>query len=200
MLWCSAAWATRHCFYSADFCYQLGKPLMLTLPTLYIYGKLVSAHKRSCGKPDNVFTGVCLSFCWEGEVPMWPLPMLHWDIGIPRYPGHGTYPLLPATDIWCLSLETYSNLFTWGPAPLVLTSSNGFWNTYGWQAAARILLECCLVLYVPVTLWSHRCWDGAACTIWITIIPRHSTTKLSHQCLLKIFIIYQINKWINCTV
>ena len=31
------------------------------------------------------------------------------------------------------------------PFPVVLTSSGGHRNTYGWQAGVHILLECCLV-------------------------------------------------------
>ena len=68
----------------------------------------------------------------QGRValPLPPLPPL--DIR----PGD----LPPTTDIWWISLETCSNLFTWGPTPPppppqpVLTSGDGHQNTYGWQA------------------------------------------------------------------
>ena len=55
--------------------------------------------------------------------------------------------LPPATDIWWPSLETFSNLFTWG---LVLTSGS-HWSTYSWQAGGTHptgLLSCTMFFSV----------------------------------------------------
>ena len=64
-----------------------------------------------------------------------------------RYPGPGLncppsdmvpgYPTAsPATDVWWSSLETWQNLFSWGPntPKLVLTPSGGYQNVHGWKA------------------------------------------------------------------
>ena len=51
--------------------------------------------------------------------------------------------------MWLSSLEICCNLFTWWPTPpMVLTSSGGHRNMYGWQGAVRILMESCLVLVI----------------------------------------------------
>ena len=73
-------------------------------------------------------------------LPAPPLPPRHqiWDL-----------PPSPATDIWWSSLETCSNLFTWGPNP------QRYWHLVqatktcpvGKQAVC-ILLQCCLVMLV----------------------------------------------------
>ena len=61
------------------------------------------------------------------------------------YPiGHQTWaptpPPFDTTDIWWLSLETCSNLYTWGPTPY------WYWHlVMPTERAVRILLECCLV-------------------------------------------------------
>ena len=97
----------------------------------------------------------CLSVILFRGVPMWPLAMMHWEMGSSLYPwipdmrptpspippprtpwipDMGPTPS-PAADIWWSSLETCSNLFAWGPTPPpVLISSGGHWNTYSWQA------------------------------------------------------------------
>ena len=70
----------------------------------------------------------CFEFCFlppprpadyrPGHLPNFPLPLPPWLWHLP-----------PVTDIWWLSLETCSNLFTWWPtptqSPLVLTPSGG---------------------------------------------------------------------------
>ena len=45
----------------------------------------------------------------------------------------GPPPLSPATNMWWPSLETFSNLFTWGP-PLSTGTDICDWSMYGWQA------------------------------------------------------------------
>ena len=55
----------------------------------------------------------------------------------------GTYPYpftYPTSDIWWSSLETCSNLFTWGLTSLqspVLTSTGDHQNMYGWQGGSE---------------------------------------------------------------
>ena len=73
----------------------------------------------------------------------YPTPPL---LDIP-YPlsGHTLTP--SASYIWWSSLETCSNLFTWGPtSPPVLTSSDGHRYTHSWQAGGRVILELSCVL------------------------------------------------------
>ena len=95
----------------------------------------------------------------QGGSPMWPLPM-HWNIGptLPQIPDMGPTPV---PHYWNLmgsslsALETCLNLFTWGPAPiLVLTSSGGHQ-----KRALRILLKCILVTLVAQ---SHNAWHNNA--------------------------------------
>ena len=37
----------------------------------------------------NVLAGACLSFCSGEGVPMWPLPLMHWDMDTPPIPDMG---------------------------------------------------------------------------------------------------------------
>ena len=64
----------------------------------------------------------------------------------------------PASDIWWPSLETCSNLFTWGPPlPPVLTSG-GHWSTHGWQAGgwASNEMPSCQVIHSVEQLFTHN--------------------------------------------
>ena len=90
-----------------------------------------------------------------------PLPSRHQTWGpTPFFPWTsdllGTYPL-PATDIWWLSLRpvqicSIEDLLHCSPPPptnpLVLVSSGGHRNTYGWQAGGTHptgMMSCCNV-------------------------------------------------------
>ena len=86
-----------------------------------------TARQRSCGKVMFSLVSVCLFQRWRVS----PCDHCTWWIGslctvtpppIPCYnpPRHETWESLappPAGDIWWPSLETCSNLFTWGPTP-----------------------------------------------------------------------------------
>ena len=100
-------------------------------------------HPQTKLREGNVFTGVCLSFCWEGwgphvtithdglghEYPLLWIP----DMGPPPIPDIGPthHPLLLTSGghhqrpVHTCSLEDL-------PLP-ILTSSGGHRNTYGWQ-------------------------------------------------------------------
>ena len=108
--------------------------------------KASSVLTTSLGE-GNVFTVVCLLFCWRG--PMWPLPMIHWD----GYPTHPCYSHLvvtfgdmrPTHCSWhlvaitgdLLKLVSFEDL---PPSPLsVLISSSDHQNTYSWQAGGTHL-------------------------------------------------------------
>ena len=122
----------------------------------------------------NVFTGVCLSMglrvsrsldrsygpqTWDLDtLPLRPLdlgpgyPTPSPDTGCwypPTHPPPWTWKIYPPiTDILWSSLETCSNLFTWGPTPTPIQ----YWHlveatkrhTVG-KRVVGILLECCLV-------------------------------------------------------
>ena len=81
-------------------------------------------------RKGNVFSCVCL-FVHGGGVPMWPLPMMHWnslyrDIPQPHPSRPWVWDLTvqghPTRNIRWPTLETCSTLLTWGPHALVLTS------------------------------------------------------------------------------
>ena len=80
----------------------------------------VSARQRSSGKVMFSYVSVHQPFC-PGGVPMKPLPIIHWTSWYRASPPrHQTWDpsylaQLLASDIWWLSLETCSNLFTWRP-------------------------------------------------------------------------------------
>ena len=109
-----------------------------------------TAHERSCGKVPNFHKR--RSFCWGGG---WGLRTSHvsWDRSHGRVTPStwtselGTYPHY-WFFIWWSSLETCSNLFTWGSTP-----PNWYWHlvvatetcTVG-KRAVPILLGCCLVI------------------------------------------------------
>ena len=95
----------------------------------------------------NVFSHVCLSFCLQGRGPMWSLRMIHWTSLYRDPPVQG--PL--ASYIWWPRLETCSNLFTWGPPPLVLT-----FGRY-WQVDSKHRKECLLSYkyFCHWILWKH---------------------------------------------
>ena len=91
---------------------------------------------------------------------MWSLPMMHWT-SLYSSPHQTWDP--PASDIWWLSLETWSHLFTWGPP-------NQYWHlmaeahTVG-KRAVYILLECVLVLREFEQFVVNRPW-----VVWRAII------------------------------
>ena len=73
----------------------------------------------------------CLSFC--SEVPMWPLPMMHWTSLYRALPSPHIRPKTPLEQHRGSSLETCSNLFIWWPSPA--TSGGCHWSTTcGFQA------------------------------------------------------------------
>ena len=91
----------------------------------------------------NVFTGTCRVHP-PSDLRTYPLPTDH-----PWHQIWGPTPP-PITDIWWTSLETCSNLFTWGSSPT--PPSNCYWHlvvaTETLMVAKRsasILLECCRV-------------------------------------------------------
>ena len=90
-----------------------------------------------------MFSQACVFQWWVGYPGYWRGHMLEYPSSL----GHRTWmPTPTATDILWLPLNTWSNLFTWGPAPSVLTPSSSHQNMHGGKWAVRILLECCLHL------------------------------------------------------
>ena len=76
-----------------------------------------SYHPPAKAREGNVFTGVCH---YVGGIPglMSGEEVGSMGPGIPTHPPDLGYPPQPpATVIWWSSLETCSNLFTWGPTP-----------------------------------------------------------------------------------
>ena len=112
---------------------------------------------------EGIYAEACL--CSRGGLrgTMWPLSMMATyppphpilrDMG-PRY-------LPPATDTWWSSLETCSNLFTWGPTPIVLTPSGGHWNMYSWQACdthPTEMLYCWWLVSGSFWLFAPKFWE-----------------------------------------
>ena len=84
-----------------------------------------------------MFSKVSVKFGGEG-VPMWPLPMMHYDMGstplllLLRWVGHH----------WT-TFQTCSLVHP--PSPHYWYLVVAHWNTQGWQAGSTHLLECCLV-------------------------------------------------------
>ena len=52
----------------------------------------------------------------------------------PPLPGIRPRDRCPASDIWWWSLKIYSNLFSWGAAPLPGSGGNWNWSMYGFQS------------------------------------------------------------------
>ena len=102
---------------------------MQNITSHIFYGfKVVTVRKRSCGKVMLSQVSVILL---GGGSPLWPLPMMHWDMGTPSLLGtrYGTYPL-PSPFYWHLVVITgdllkHFHLRTYHPLPPVLTSSIG---------------------------------------------------------------------------
>ena len=108
--------------------------------------KFVTVHKQSCGKVMFSQLSVCHSV--QG-FPMWPVPMMHWDMGNPPIPdtkyGTSSSPSprianmgpTPSPCYWHLVVIT-GDLFKLAHLrthPLmVLTSSGGHQNMHGRQA------------------------------------------------------------------
>ena len=92
----------------------------------------------------NVFSRVCV----HRGIPMWPLPMMYLTLlyraaspqPCPMDIKNG-WPWPPTSYIWRPSLETCSNLFTWGPPSP--TSTDNWWPPKHVRLA--FLLECFLV-------------------------------------------------------
>ena len=94
-------------------------------------------------REGNVFTDVCLSMgddgsnikCIMGYVTRWYGTYRERSGRVP--PGHQTWRP-PPSEIWCWSLKTCSNLFTWDPPLPGARSGRGHWNqiTYGFQAGS----------------------------------------------------------------
>ena len=71
-------------------------------------------------------------------------------------------PPLPATDMWLSSLETCCNLFTWTTyTTMVLTSSGGHRNMYGWQVGSTHpdgMLSCSSHIDKVITIYCRPCY------------------------------------------
>ena len=108
---------------------------------------VITARKRSCGKAMFSQLSVIL---FRGR--RWPLPMMHWNMGT------------CTTDIWWSSLDTCSNLFTWGPntplPPAVVISTGGHWNMYSWQADGRhpTGMLSCFYVFTSCPTFQCRMW------------------------------------------
>ena len=85
--------------------------------TLHPWFFLSNYHPQTKLWELNVFTGACLPLYMGRQSFMWPVPMMHCDMGptllplpnghatcVPSPPIHGTWVL---TDIWWSSLETW---------------------------------------------------------------------------------------------
>ena len=114
-----------------------------------------TARQRSCGKVMFSLVSVCLFTRWRVS----PCDHYPWFIGslctatpppIPCYnpPRHETWDslaLLTASDTWWPSLETCSNLFTWGPSPpppriLVTMRCTSYWNAFLFKSLSHMCL------------------------------------------------------------
>ena len=89
----------------------------------------------------NVFSHVCLF--------IWPLPIMYWTSMYTLLPSsaptrHQTWDPGHNPTLLVASCGLTGDLFKLNP-PLVLTSSGGHWNTYGWQAGNMLptgMLSC----------------------------------------------------------
>ena len=75
------------------------------------YQCAITARKRSCGKVMFSHVSVCHSV--QGD-PMWPLPMMYWDMGTP--------PPAPRYQTWVVITGNM------GPTSLLLTSGGHHWR------------------------------------------------------------------------
>ena len=117
---------------------------------LFNFGNSFQTHVIWLLHPDSGVAGrLCYQMCVSVSLsiggPMWPLPMIICT-SLYKSPPQIWDPLTPS-DIWWPLLETCSNLFTWGPSPLGLTS-DGHWSIAKW--VVHILLECFLVLFTKI--------------------------------------------------
>ena len=110
------------------------------------------AHNLKCGQGIYMITIFsCGKVVFQSSLsvqggPMWPLTAGHQmlaPMGVPI--THDTLDLtvqgiLLNMDPYCTGafyrpiLEICSNFFTWGPPPLSVLTSGGYWSMYGWQA------------------------------------------------------------------
>ena len=113
---------------------------------------IFTAHQWSCGKVIFSLMSVCLFTREESLYDHYPSctgPHCTFsqtsDIGLPGHDplGHQTWPTPaldpalappPSSDIRWQSLETCSNLFTWGPTP---TITDIWWLKHAWLASGQ---------------------------------------------------------------
>ena len=122
------------------------------LETNCISNFIITTRQRICREVIFSVMSVHHSVHSQGW-SMWSLPMMHWTslysptlvlVSDPKFCPHGTSldRDLPASGIWWPSLETFSNLFTWG-LPLHC------WHLLAIEAhMVGILLECFLVFII----------------------------------------------------
>ena len=103
-------------------------PGNLSVKSFIIVSCIITGRRRSCGKVMFSQVSIILLRWGGGEIPMWPLPMMHWAIpplhgyqtwDLPPPPGYQTEDLPPSlTSVGYQTLESCSKLF---PYPLTGT-------------------------------------------------------------------------------
>ena len=90
----------------------------------------------------NAFSRVCHSVCPWG---VFPCDHYLWCLGL-----HCIAPPPTATDMWQPTLDTCSDLFTWGPLHSGVTSGGGHWSKYSLQLGGTHptgMLSCLLLSF-----------------------------------------------------
>ena len=112
---------------------------------------IFTAHQRGSG--EVMFSAV--SGCHSvHRSSTWPLPMIYWTspyrdnplVPVPSPPPCTGLPWSPPRNIWCPTLEIYSNLFTWGLPHSVVLTSGGYWSII-WSSRRQYALYWNAVLF-----------------------------------------------------